>query len=553
MRQSPRREQSQGGVFGNQTTANNASAWILDVDAETTTISCYYSNTRTYLGIDTDENLALNASYSGTLWTKEGSSYYTTYNGIKYYLTYKFNAWRALPKERVRFNMSNYYMYIYSTSYVRRSGTPNDNGPYDFYHDSQGRYYGFYNNTKCYLRNNNGTVQISTTIGSAALFVREGDTLYTQSGNDKLFLMYNGSGNNNSNNNWSVRIAETITYAISDGEGHYIRVTGTTTSSYESVDNVEDATKFTFSSTTSGTISTKVGNTTYYLRNNGGTLQVSTTSTTWTINGYSISNGGYYLKYNNGNWTLSNTAPASDYYVAKSGASYMGYSGTNVVVTTEDADNLLLFSSVPAQDNNTNITIAPTGCGRTPRARRRARALKRASSHPAAQRVYQVAEPFVADRKVVVRDLEHVFAGAGHLALGVVHALLDHFARIGAAALEALAQILHGRRIDEYVDVADLERICVGKAADMLADLRRALHVYVEDHGVALCEHFDDRRLEGAVVVVVDLRVLQECAFADQRLEALLRQEVVVEAVLLLAARRARRAAYGVHYVVVLL
>ena len=91
------------------------------------------------------------------------------------------------------------------------------------------------------------------------------------------------------------------------------------------------------------------------------------------------------------------------------------------------------------------------------------------------------------------------------------------------------------------------------RRSNVVADLRRALDVDVEDHRVAFCEDFLDGGLEGAVVVVVDLRVLDERVFADQLLKALLRLKVVVKAVFFLAARRARRAGDRVDDVVVLL
>ena len=173
--------------------------------------------------------------------------------------------------------------------------------------------------------------------------------------------------------------------------------------------------------------------------------------------------------------------------------------------------------------------------------------------HPAGKGVDEIAEALVGDGEVVVRHLEHVFARTGDLSLGVAHALLDDLLRVCSAPLEAAAKLLHVGREDEDVDVADLHRIVVRQRTDVLAHLRRALHVYVEYDRIALGKHLLDRRLERSVVVVVHLRVLDEGVLPDQLLEALLRLEVVVEPVLLVASRLARCAGDGVDDVAVLL
>ncbi len=63
--------------------------------------------------------------------------------------------------------------------------------------------------------------------------------------------------------------------------------------------------------------------------------------------------------------------------------------------------------------------------------------------HAAAQGIDEVAEAFETMREIVVRDLEHVFAGAFHFAFGIVEAFFDDGLGIGAAAFEAGAQFFH--------------------------------------------------------------------------------------------------------------
>ena len=327
-----------GTTIQNQTTQANGTSWILDPNATTTKIFYVYNNTTPYyLGVDSNENLAVGTGYSTTIWTKDGNGYYTTYNGINYYLTYMYGAWRVLPKEYIRISMNSYYMYLYSATAVRNTNNPGNTA--NFYRDSQNRYYGFYNNNKTYLRNNNNQVQASTTVGQAATILRDGNMLYT---GNTLYINQTGTSTYSSTV-WTFASANAPRYAIGDGSGHYLNVTGTSANSYETVNNAQNATHFVFSSTTSGTISTMVDGTTYYLRNNNGTLEVSTTSTTWDITTNGISNDGYNLRYNNGNWEL-----VTVYYVLRSGTSYMGYSGTDVtVVSSKNDSNILLFKNIP--------------------------------------------------------------------------------------------------------------------------------------------------------------------------------------------------------------
>lgn len=358
----------------NQANAANGTNFIIDRNAEETTISFLYNNTtRYYLGIDEDtaQILAVGTKYSDVLWKKDGNLYYTTYNGIDYYINYSYGNWRVLPKEYVRFTNNNLSMYIYSTSRTRNTDNPTTTA--NFYFDSVGRCYGFYSNAKYYIRNYNNYVYVTNNIGYAVELVRENNSVYTIVNEKRYYITQNDIQTNNSNS-WGF-VAATTTYAINDGNGNYLRVTGTGTNSYENVTNFNDATKFTFSGTTSGTISTVINGNTYYLRYNGGALQVSTTSTTWNYSDDTIKYGNYEIVYdiNDNKWKL-----ARNYYVLKSGTSYMGYSGTNTTVVNKNASNILLFTSLPTdeastlevtannntyylyceQSNNSNVTIS---------------------------------------------------------------------------------------------------------------------------------------------------------------------------------------------------
>ena len=99
------------------------------------------------------------------------------------------------------------------------------------------------------------------------------------------------------------------------------------------VTNINNATFFEFSNTAgnpSGTI--KAIGTNYYLRNyNNGTLQSSTTSTSWSNDGSNIYNGNYYLVYSSNAWRL--LSYREGYYISKDGH-YINLSGTTITAGT---------------------------------------------------------------------------------------------------------------------------------------------------------------------------------------------------------------------------
>ena len=329
---------SNATTIANATTANAAGKWILDTSAATTTISILYSGTKTYLGVNNNEEIALNTSYSSTLWTKDGNTYYTTYNGINYYITYRYGAWRVLPRECISFKMGNFYMRIYSTTAVRSNTNTSDQTQY--YRDSQNRYYGFYNNNKYYItKNNNNQVTLSNNVANALTLIMDGNSVYDSSSPTR-FLNLTGTSTSSSTV-W--QFAEC--YTISDGNGNYLRVTGTNTTSFGNTTNVADATKFIFNGTNTKTIGTIYNGSFVYLRNRNNSLQVSTTSTSWTVTANSIYNSNRYIRYNNG-WALEQATRQVTITSA----------GPNIVTTTNNTYTQTITNNVPTKNTAFNKT-----------------------------------------------------------------------------------------------------------------------------------------------------------------------------------------------------
>ena len=119
-----------------------------------------------------------------------------------------------------------------------------------------------------------------------------------------------------------------------------------------------------------------------------------------------------------------------------------------------------------------------------------------------------------------------------HLGLRAVHAAVDHFLRIGRAILESLAQRLEAGRQDE--DTNDV-------AASQLEQLLRTLPVDVEQNVLAVLEILEHGVARRAVALVEHARPFEELVVLRHRAEGFLVDEVIVLAVDLALAWRARR------------
>jgi len=156
---------------------------------------------------------------------------------------------------------------------------------------------------------------------------------YTSGGTTYYLIFQNGAWRLSTDN------TEFIGYRISYGN-NYLTVSGNEISNTATEAN---ASVWTFSNGTSGTASTNVNGTTYYLSYNNG-LALSTNSqdaVSWTNtnNVYSCRVGTttYYLVCNDGVWSLTTTQPAVTYKIS-TGSNYLTVSNGNIDDTTTEAN-----------------------------------------------------------------------------------------------------------------------------------------------------------------------------------------------------------------------
>ncbi|KAK1862049.1 hypothetical protein I4F81_004625 [Pyropia yezoensis] len=125
--------------------------------------------------------------------------------------------------------------------------------------------------------------------------------------------------------------------------------------------------------------------------------------------------------------------------------------------------------------------------------------------------------------------------GRRHLRLGHHQPGRDGVLRLGAAAAEAAAELLHRRGRHKHKQRRDAR--CTHQPA--------ALHVNIQDADAARRAHPLHRLKRGAVVAAVDVGVLQKGARRNTSLEVRLGREVVVRAVHLPRPGGPRRVADG--------
>ena len=263
-------------------------------------------------------------------------------------MTYQNNAWKVVDIKYYTINDGNgHYL---SANGTNTFSNTNASGATHFYFQNNnfdnpeivnpnGTINYVYNGSIYYLNlsisNYAGTLQ-SITSNSSTSWSNDGNSIYYADGAYAYYLEYN--------NGWVIRMYG-ASY-ITDGT-NYMTVSGTTIGNTTSVNS---ATLFIFGNTgnnPSGTIR-PVGSTNY-LRNNNGTLQISSTSTSWSNNGDNLHNNGYYLKCVEGSWKLG-TDNAIDYYISK-GSYYMVYSNSALTGSTNPTTSWLpsngTFSSNP--------------------------------------------------------------------------------------------------------------------------------------------------------------------------------------------------------------
>lgn len=365
-----------GNYIQYRQTENGVYQWIASSNRNNVSMCYITDNNDNYLSLDNSGNIINQSSAEdATLWAfttmnENPSGYiFTEINGTTYYLSYS-NGLTTSTTQTTSWNNAGDGLY-YSGNYIQfRDGkwiASSDRTTSTRYRitDGNGNYLSI-NGTNVVnetsesdaigwtFSNTSGTYPkgtISTTINGSTYYLKynSGLTLATSTttwGND-------GTGLYNSSNyirfDGSKWIATNLTgnqgYYISDGKGNYLSVSGT---SLANATSTSDAILWTFSNYSgSGTISTIINSTTYYLRYNNG-LQLSTSSTNWTNNnGRIYDSSNRHIQYSpNSSGTYSWMASNEYHYVSSESTNYLSHNGTTINNETNKANATLWhFSS----------------------------------------------------------------------------------------------------------------------------------------------------------------------------------------------------------------
>ena len=326
---------------------NDSVVWHFSEDTGDTQVYYIYNGLKRYLTHTINNELAI--STTAFTWNRNGNNLYYTANGHTYFLVYYYG-WRISDLEYYPICDNNgHYLFANGTNSFSNTDA---NGATHFYIDNNGLINYVYNGSIYYLNlninNNVGTLQSSETSNNT-FWQTSNNTIFYQdlSNGVTYYLEYN--------NDWIIRRYANAGY-ITDGY-NYITVSGT---SIGNTTDINSAALFIFGNSGNDPFTIQVLGTNNYLRNNNGTLQISTTSTSWSKEGNILYNGNYYLKCIEGSWQLS-TSKVVGYYISRNNY-YLNLDGNTIRTSTSSST---IWSgtegSIKALNTNYYLNVSQTG------------------------------------------------------------------------------------------------------------------------------------------------------------------------------------------------
>ncbi|MBE5958528.1 MAG: hypothetical protein E7254_06660 [Lachnospiraceae bacterium] len=284
--------------------------WIRSNEGYLYTVEYNNSTSQNYYYLNANETTGVRIQNSGsTVWTKNASEIYTTITNQDYQLVYDGYTWKISGDAiKITDGSGNYLS-------VNNSTISNENesdAVYWIY--EKGYYYCNDEGTTYYLRNNNGSLEVTTNVENRSNWNLVDQCIYS----DNYYIrFYNGE--------WTLYSASTTEYYITDKNGNYLRYNNGLTNTT----NVSNATIWNF---TNHSGAGRIGTGNNYLRYNNG-LTTGTGTYNWTATSdtiYIASSGtNYYLNLNKrGNWSAD---AALQLRTIRQGAYYLNVNANNTL------------------------------------------------------------------------------------------------------------------------------------------------------------------------------------------------------------------------------
>lgn len=315
----------------------------------------FINGTRYYLNY-TNNNLVF-ATTASTTWTYSNNQLKTTSGNYDYYLIYN-NGWVMAKLRYYLIKKDSHYLCNNGTSGVTDSTNSNTATHWYFETDGtypSGRIYTFINGTMYYLYLNNGNLQLN----------QNNSTSWT---NNNGQLYYRGNGYNATtyylvyDSGWKVQTSNNVTYYIHVGSNY---LTNNGTSGVTNATSQDNAISWTFANTgenPSGRITASINGTTYYFRNNKGTLSLSRiNSTTWkNENGklyYTNGNTSYYLRLNGTTWTTTTNSSNATTFTFTEKNNTLSFTALDNIVDIYCDEHTVIVSTIGYTSHNTSPSI----------------------------------------------------------------------------------------------------------------------------------------------------------------------------------------------------
>ena len=292
-------------AFSNTRDVSQASHWTF---SNANALSGYISleGTNTYLRYNNglDVYTGINYTTNATSWTNSGGSLYNGNN----YIRFNGTNWVAGPRGTF-YAIRNGTNYLNITDANGTTATLGTGAGASYYTDANGNTLWSFSTA-----GNNPSGTISAVVDGVTYYLNDNNGALTATTSASTSWGNDGTSINHGiecltyDNGW--KLVEVNTLAIKSGN-YYLNITNANnattatlgTGNSVATGSVSNHTVWNFSD--SGQIYAIANGRTYYLRNNNGTLQATTTDFTgWTVNGDVVSNGDYYLNYSSG-WRVS--------------------------------------------------------------------------------------------------------------------------------------------------------------------------------------------------------------------------------------------------------